>query len=169
MKIFVCPVANVSDCYAALRPQRVLGLLSPGQDEAPLTMPRTERLELRFNDIDGERAGLVPPSDEDVRAILNFAHAADSLLIYCFAGISRSTAAAYAIACKAHERYDERAIANALRRLSPSATPNPLMISLADKMLRRDGRMTSAIAGIARGDGLFSGSSFALTEETISG
>jgi len=169
MKIYVCPFVHAQQSHAALRPQRVLGLLSPGQDEAPLIVPRVDRLELRFNDIPGPQAGLVPPSKDDVGAILDFGRSIDSLLIYCFAGISRSTAAAFAIACQAHQSHDERAIACALRRLSPSATPNPLMIALADEALGRGGRMTSAIADIGRGDGLFSGESFALTVETFSG
>ena len=46
---------------------------------------------------------------------------------------------------------DERNIANALRRASPTATPNIRIVSLADRLLGRDGRMVAAIETIGRG------------------
>ena len=69
-----------------------------------------------------------------------------ALLIHCWAGISRSSAAAYAIACDRNPGF-ERDIAIELRRRSPSATPNRLMVRLADDLLQRDGRMVEAIDG----------------------
>ncbi|MGB6467238.1 MAG: protein tyrosine phosphatase, partial [Xanthobacteraceae bacterium] len=45
----------------------------------------------------------------------------------------------------------EREIAQALRRASPTATPNIRIVSLADKLLDRDGRMIAAIETIGRG------------------
>jgi len=169
MRIFICPLAHAEECSTALQPQKVLGLLSPGQNEAALNVPRVGRLELRFNDIVAPQLNLVPPGKEDVRAILDFARDADSLLIYCFAGVSRSTAAAYSIACQTYSGHDEIDIARRLRQLLPWATPNPLMVALADEILGRAGRMSAAIAQIGRGDGLFAGQSIALTVETISG
>ena len=46
------------------------------------------------------------------------------LLIHCFAGVSRSTAAAFISACALAPRRDEGEIALALRAASPTATPN---------------------------------------------
>ena len=42
-------------------------------------------------------------------------------------------------------------IAQALRRASPTATPNIRIVSLADRLLGRDGRMIAAIETIGRG------------------
>ncbi len=42
-------------------------------------------------------------------------------------------------------------IAQALRRASPTATPNIRIVSLADRLLGRDGRMVAAIETIGRG------------------
>ena len=69
----------------------------------------------------------------------------DPLLIHCYAGVSRSTAAAYAVACALQPEADELALAAALRAASPSATPNPRIVALADSHLGRQGRMVAAI------------------------
>ena len=46
---------------------------------------------------------------------------------------------------------DELAIAKELRRLSVTANPNPRIVSIADRMLGRSGRMVEAIEKIGRG------------------
>ena len=71
--------------------------------------------------------------------------------MHCFAGISRSTASAYASVCALNPHRDEASIAQALRLASPTATPNIRIVSLADRILGRDGRMVSAIENIGRG------------------
>ena len=68
------------------------------------------------------------------------------LLIHCFAGVSRSTAAAFISACALAPQRDEGEIALALRAASPTATPNARLVALADAALGRAGRMTRAIA-----------------------
>ena len=45
----------------------------------------------------------------------------------------------------------EGELAAALRKASPSATPNQRLVALADAKLERDGRMVRAIAEIGRG------------------
>ena len=88
-----------------------------------------------------------------MQAILNFGRAGSNqraMLIHCWAGISRSSAAAYAIACD-HNPGFEREIAAELRRRAPSVTPNRLMVRLADDLLQRNGHMIAAIDRIGRG------------------
>ena len=65
--------------------------------------------------------------------------------------MSRSTAAAFILACQREPGLSEVDIAAALRSASPIATPNPLMVALADAALGRNGRMIAAIAAIGRG------------------
>ena len=99
-----------------------------------------------------------------MEAVLDFGRRCDdqrSLLIHCWAGISRSSAAAYAIACDRTPGF-ERDIAIELRRRSPSATPNRLMVRLADDLLQRYGRMVDAIEGIGRGAEAREGEPYAL-------
>jgi predicted protein tyrosine phosphatase len=71
--------------------------------------------------------------------------------MHCYMGISRSTASAYAGVCALNPRRDEASIAQSLRRASPTATPNIRIVTLADRLLGRDGRMVAAIETIGRG------------------
>lgn len=135
----------------------VLSLVSPDA-EAP--SHRRDTTVLRFNDIIAPKPGLVAPDRTMVQTILDLgrALAADStLLIHCFAGVSRSPAAAYVLACAAARAGDEDELARRLRAASPRATPNALMIALADQALCRGGAMTAAIAAIGRGEDAFEG------------
>jgi predicted protein tyrosine phosphatase len=137
-------------------------LLLRSPDAAPF--PATgegRRLELRFNDIAEPRAGLVAPNAAILAHILAFGGASHTLAIHCYAGVSRSTAAAYALACQHAGPGAEARLAEDLRRLSPAATPNPLMVALADEALGRGGRMIAAIAAIGRGAEAFEGPFFA--------
>lgn len=85
------------------------------------------------------------------------------LLIHCYAGVSRSTAIAFAALCFLVPATSETEHANRLRAASPTATPNPRIVALADAVLGRQGRMTAAIAAIGRGSECFEGVPFGLT------
>ena len=63
----------------------------------------------------------------------------------------RTVQSAFVAACTLNPNRDERAIAQELRRASATATPNARIVSIADRMLGRDGRMVSAIDSIGRG------------------
>lgn len=84
------------------------------------------------------------------------------LVFHCWAGISRSTAAAYIAACALAPERDEANLALALRQASPSATPNARFVALADDILGRRGRMVDAIRGIGRGAEAMEGTPFML-------
>ncbi|PZQ65414.1 MAG: protein tyrosine phosphatase [Phenylobacterium zucineum] len=139
-----------------LRGADALLLRSP--DAPPVEAGRA--LELRFNDIAEPRPGLVAPDAQIVARILAFGAAPRTLAIHCYAGVSRSTAAAYALACQHAGPGSEERLALDLRRLSPAATPNSLMVALADDALNRAGRMSAAIAAIGRGAEAFEGPLF---------
>ena len=84
------------------------------------------------------------------------------VLIHCYAGVSRSTAAAFIAACALNPTRDEAEIARAIRAASPTATPNARLVAIGDSMLERGGRMSAAIEGIGRGEECFEGVPFAL-------
>jgi predicted protein tyrosine phosphatase len=73
------------------------------------------------------------------------------LLIHCWAGISRSTAAAFISLCALNPGADEYALAQKLRHASPTAYPNRRLVALADRALARSGRMSHAVEQIGRG------------------
>ena len=103
------------------------------------------------------------PVEMHVHALLDFVRMwdrAQPLLIHCYAGVSRSTAAAYAAACALTATRDEPKLAGQLRQLSPTATPNARIVALADDLLGRGGRMIAAIERIGRGAECFEGVPF---------
>jgi predicted protein tyrosine phosphatase len=154
MKLIVAPLHEVAGLVAAHQPSHLISLASPGHVDAPLAHAPPNRLDLRFNDIAAPREGLTPPSDADIAALLAFAEGWDGtrpMLIHCWAGVSRSTAAAYVVACARSEGGRELAWAERLRAVAPTATPNPLIVALADHLLNRDGDMVRAVAAIGRG------------------
>jgi predicted protein tyrosine phosphatase len=162
VRLIVCPLAELDTALTA-NPSHVLSLISPDA-EAP-DAKAANRLVLRFNDISGPHEGLTAPSPADIETLIAFARAWTGpapLLAHCWAGISRSTAAAYIIACLHHAPGTERELARLLRYAAPEATPNRLMIALADEILQRNGQMTQAIAEIGRGHEAGCGTPFTL-------
>jgi predicted protein tyrosine phosphatase len=164
MKLVVCALSDLEQELARHAPAGVVSLASPDQPIPSIGGDRT-RLVLRFNDIAAPRDGLVAADAETVRRLLAFADRFDQdavLLLHCWMGISRSPAAAFAIACARSPSTPEARIAGALRQASPSATPNPRLVRLADDLLGRGGRMVEAIAGIGRGREAAMGAPFVL-------
>src|SRR5579863_1172538 len=152
--IHVSSLSALDRVTASLQSFDLLTLLSPDYPQTDWSAFACERhLWLAFHDIVEPMAGLTAPDRDVMQAVLDFGcrngHQRP-LLIHCWAGISRSSAAAYAIACDRNPGF-ERDIALELRRRSPSATPNRLMVRLADELLQCDGRMVDAIDGIGRG------------------
>jgi predicted protein tyrosine phosphatase len=96
----------------------------------------------------------VLPCETHVADLVRFAREWDRqapLLIHCWAGISRSTAAAFISLCALNPEGTELELARRLRRASPTAYPNRLLVALADEALSRDGRMIAALEDIGRG------------------
>jgi predicted protein tyrosine phosphatase len=110
-------------------------------------------LKLAMHDIVEGRIDQVLPASEHVTELLDFVQSWDRrepMLIHCYAGISRSTAAAFIALCALNPHMPEELIARGLRRSSDTASPNRLFIALADKVLRRDGRMIEAVNGMGQ-------------------
>src|ERR1700737_2260442 len=97
--IVVSPLEHLDALVARRRPSHVLTLLSPGHEESARREPPFEQhLQLYFHDITEIEPGLIAPDLKIVGAILDFGKAwtsARPMLVHCWAGISRSSAAAY--------------------------------------------------------------------------
>jgi predicted protein tyrosine phosphatase len=134
----------------------------------PQGLAPDNHLILGMDDIVEPAEGYVPPAGDHVAKLIEFARAWDRkapLIVHCFAGISRSTAGAYVIACALNPDRDELAIAQALRRASPTASPNGRIVTLGDRALARSGRMIAAIDRIPRGELSTEGTPFRLELE----
>lgn len=166
-KIIVAPQSKIEKVIAKYAPQKIITLVSPDAEVfLPVKLCCDDYLRLNFNDIVEHREGLVAPQPEHIHALLDFARGWSGekpLLIHCYAGISRSTAAAYIVACALKPGLNEQQLAQVLRQLSPCATPNIRLVTLADEILGRHGLMRQAIQTIGRGADAFEGSVFTLT------
>lgn len=170
MEVHVCSLARLADTVSATGARHVVTLINQGTTvERPVPVTPENHLFLGMNDIVTPMDGYVAPGDVHVVQLLGFvdgwwrAHGqATPIVMHCWAGISRSTAAAFIAACAVNPGDDETAIAAELRRLSPAATPNLRLVAIADRMLRRDGRMVAAIEAIGRGRDAFEGDPFSL-------
>jgi predicted protein tyrosine phosphatase len=165
-RIHVCPLARIDETVEESGARSMVTLLNLGTPVArPPAIAPERHLFIAVSDIVEDAPGQILPAPAHVRQLLDFVAAWDRgapLLIHCFAGVSRSTAAAFISACALAPRRDEREIARALRAASPTATPNSLLIALADAKLGRAGRMVRAIEAIGRGEDCFAGVPFAL-------
>ena len=146
--------------------KRMISLLSSDTNiERPEGILHKDHLALQFNDIVTPRAGLVSPAERHIKELVEFAQDWDwssPLLIHCWAGISRSPAAAAIIALALEPSREDRELATTMRRLSTSITPNSKMIEIADQLLDRGGLFTKAIRSIGRGENAFEGEPFEL-------
>lgn len=152
MTIVVSPLSRVFDQIKAHKPARIVSLLDP-HTPFPRTNYYERHLQLTMHDIVGDADGWVAPTTAHLEDLIGFVEPWDRkapILIHCFAGISRSTAAAFITACVHNPRTDEREIAQALYAGSANARPNKKMITLADAMLGRNGRLISAIEEAGR-------------------
>lgn len=164
--IWVTPLSGLDRTLQTSGARHLLSLLSVGAEfSRPEGLAAEQCLHLSMHDIAETREGLVAPSSDHVARILDFGlkwQRQTPLLIHCFAGISRSTAAAYVIAAALRPDRDEEELAIKLRESAPSATPNPLIVAHADALLGRNGRMSAAIRGIGRGAEAREGTPFSM-------
>ena len=165
-RLHVCSLARIDEAVAETGARSLVTLLNRG---TPVTRPaaiRPERhLFIAMSDIVETMDGHILPGENHVRDLLAFVGAwdrAEPLLIHCFAGVSRSTAAAFIAACALDPARRESEIAQAIRAASPTATPNARLVAAADAVLGRAGRMSEAIEAIGRGETCAVGVPFAL-------
>jgi predicted protein tyrosine phosphatase len=164
--LHVCPLSCLHDTVAATKASHVVTLINVGSKvERPASIAAERHLFIGVSDILEPLEGHIFPEVQHMEQLLAFVRAwgrESPLVFHCWAGISRSTAAAYISACALVPERDERTIARALREASPSATPNARLVALADDILGRGGRMVDAIRAIGRGQDAMEGTPFML-------
>lgn len=147
--IHVCSLAALPDTVKATGASHVLTVMAKvDQVVRPESVLEANHLKVAMDDITEQIDGFVAPCDSHIEQVLSFVRAWDRgapLVVHCYAGISRSTASAFAAVCALNPHRDEIAIARQIRAASLIASPNRLIVSLADKALGRDGRMLRAL------------------------
>jgi predicted protein tyrosine phosphatase len=164
--IHVCSLALLHETVERSGARHIVTLLKDiDLVQRPNCVHPDNHLILGMDDIPEPLDGYVAPAEEHVAELLRFVgswNRAKPLVVHCYAGISRSTAGAYVAACALNPRRCELALARELRRLSATATPNPRLVTIADRMLGRSGRMVAAIETIGRGASAYEGDPFRL-------
>lgn len=167
--IHVCSLARLHQTVEETGARHVITLLKDISLVArPPSIEAENHLHLDVDDITCPIDGYSHPCENHVAKLMQFVKNWDRaapMVIHCYAGISRSTASAYAAACALSPQRAEMAIARELRRVSPTAMPNSLIVSLADRILGREGRMIAAIEMIGPGNAAYEADPFRLDLE----
>jgi len=164
--IHVCSLARLHATVDETGAQHIVTLLRlVDRVQRPNHIAPENHLVLAVDDITMPMDGYTAPAHEHVKRLIDFVGAWDRkapMVMHCFAGISRSTAGAYVAACALNPKRDEMQIAWEIRRASRTAQPNSRIVSIADRLLHRDGRMVRAIDAIGLGDAATEGYPFRL-------
>ena len=154
--IHVCSLARLHRTVEETGARHIVTLMKDiSMVERPAAIDPKNHLHIQIDDITCPIDGYTHPCKDHVTKLMRFVESWDRgapMVIHCYAGISRSTASAYAAACAVNPDRDEMEIAQDLRRASRTAMPNSLIVALADDILARKGRMIAAIEAIGPGD-----------------
>lgn len=134
----------------------VLSLLDPGRDvgNSLSKFALTEHKVIHFHDIIEACPDHVLPQPEHISEILTFGQSAfeserevveNHLLVHCFMGVSRSTAAMITLMAQSHPEWSADELFAELRSIRPRAWPNSLIIAYADDLLERQGVLNNAL------------------------
>ncbi len=164
--IHVCSLARLHATVDETGARHIVTLLRlTDRVERPAHIAPENHLVLSVDDISAPIEGYTCPGDEHVARLIAFAGRWDRaapMVVHCFAGISRSTAGAFVAACALNPNRDEREIAQAIRGASPTAQPNARIVTIADRLLERNGRMLRAIEAMGPGAAAMEGQPFRL-------
>ena len=162
--IYVCSLADLHPTVKATGASHVLTIMANvAQVVRPETVTEANHLRVQVDDITESMDGFVAPDASHVAQVMDFVRnwdRASPMVIHCYAGISRSTASAFTAACMLNPHRDESEIAQRIRAASPIASPNRLIVSLADKALGRNGRMVRALDDMGPGSLMVAGKPF---------
>lgn len=167
--IHVCSLAALPETVRLTGASHVLTVMANVEQVArPVSVLPANHLKVSMDDITEEMDGFVAPSEGHIEQVLNFVRSWDRgapLVVHCYAGISRSTASAFAAVCALNPHRDEIEIARKIRAASPIASPNRLIVGLADRALGREGRMLRALDAMGPGAMMVEGRPFVIELE----
>ena len=164
--IHVCSLARLHATVDETGARHIVTLLRlTDRVQRPNHIAPENHLVLAVDDIATPMEGYTIPAQEHVEQLIEFAGRWDRaapMVVHCFAGISRSTAGAYTVACALNPERDEQQIAWDIRRASQTAQPNARIVAIADHLLKRDGRMVRAVESLGPGRSAAEGEPFRL-------
>src|ERR1700752_4777602 len=120
--LHVCALAALSDTVRITGASHVLTVMANvAQVQRPESVLPPNHLKVSMDDITEHIEGFTAPCEAHVEQVLAFVRGWDRaapMVVHCYAGISRSTASAFAAACLLNPHRDEIAIARQIRAAS---------------------------------------------------
>jgi len=163
--LVVCSLAAVPDIVTSTKATALVSVLDTLLMPAtPSSIGSDRHFKLAIDDIEAQHDGLKHAELKHIDALCKFAREWHSdtdtqraqssaqsrcLVVHCYAGVSRSTAAAFVMLCALNPNLKELTIAKYMRSQSATAEPNRLIVHLGDEVLGRKGRMSKAIRAIS--------------------
>jgi len=145
--IYVTSLFEMPHYVRSLAPTHLVSIIQPEyQPDTPAEIDVEKHHRVAVHDISQPVLGSIHMQDAHIEDLIEFLRAwpqQEGLLVHCYTGISRSTAVAL-VALNLKTRGSELEVALALRAAAPHASPNRLIISLADRILGLDGRLIDA-------------------------
>ena len=167
--IHVCPLSKLHETVINTGALHIVTMLRHADRmQRPRHIPARNHLVLSMDDISESMDGYVAPSEEHIKQLVQFLDSWDRqkpLVMHCLAGISRSTAGAFVVACALNPDRSEADIAKAIRDASPTAAPNKMFVKHADAVLGRQNRMVEAVEALGDPQPAIEGVPFLLTLE----
>jgi predicted protein tyrosine phosphatase len=138
--------------YARNGLDQVVSILDPDSPE-PVELRAVQRrflCTLRFHDVVEDSGPLISPQASHIDKLLDFGRSLSSdpgrhLLIHCFAGLCRSTAAALVLIAQSDPSASPERAVTRLLEITPHAWPNTRMVQLGDECLQLNGRLVRAL------------------------
>lgn len=150
--IHVCPLDAVDDVLRASKAAYLVTLINAKMMiETPRWLDSANHLKLAMNDIAAPVDGLTTPARNHAVDLLTFLErwrGEGPIVIHCWAGISRSSAAALAALALFNPGADLSILTAHLRQRAPFAHPNRMLVGLVDRELQLDGALIDAVAGM---------------------
>lgn len=148
---------NARDAITSLDPEFFISIRDPGTDYQLSIGPGCQCLQiLEFHDVTINpnlvSASYRPPDSSHINKIVEVGrrwNGKGKLLINCWAGVSRSSAAALVTLAKFWPDHIEE-YATRMRQQGPWLRPNPLLVRLADDYFKLGGRLTQASATMGK-------------------
>lgn len=145
MPIAICGVQEVP-LFATTPLDHIISIREAHQPGPDLTHFKTNFTLHSFVFADtGDTTNTLAPTEDTIRRLLDIyvnTRADQNILFHCFAGVSRSSAAAFLWLIHHRMAYDA-AYATVVAARGPFVCPNQLMVKYADKLMGHEGKMTA--------------------------
>ena len=158
--IVVCSLSDFKSVCESVKPSHAISVIDPGFEPAT---PEgvSNHLKLGFDDIvsindhgplyrlpgqENKNTEVLFNEDnaQSINSFVNSWNPDQSIVIHCWCGVSRSMATATYIMCRLDSSSLDRNI-RYIRSIAPHANPNKLMISFFEKILNKQGKISSAL------------------------